>query len=208
MRGFAVLGLGLAIMLSGCEGEKNDPTGAEEYFSENPYEPAERGDVLLTISPASAKINIVGQEVIFTVAGGDGAYRWYLANESNGELNSHGANQCAYKCKKVGNNTITVQDESGHYAAAQITPETDTMTVTPSSVTLSGGARYVSFSVKGGTAPYTWIAGNAQLGTVSYSASASYTAAYTAVANAHGENTVTVRDAEGRTAVATVKQQP
>lgn len=203
-----VLCLALAIMLAGCEGEKDDPTGTEKYFKNNPYSSEERTDPLpteLSISPVAAAIGIVGQEVIFTASGGEGSYNWSLAND-NGELNSQGANQCAYKCKKVGNNTVTVQDETGHYAAAQITPETDTMTVTPSSVTLSGGSRYASFTVSGGTSPYVWTSGNANLGTVSYSAATSYTAGYTAVASAYGQNTITVRDAEGRVATASVTQ--
>jgi len=204
-----VLSVALAVMLAGCEGEKNDPTGAENYFKNNPYSSEDRPDPLpteLEISPAMATLSIVGQEVIFTASGGEGDYHWYLANEDNGELNSHGANQCSYKCKKVGNNTVTVQDDSGHYASAQITPVTDKMAVTPLSVTLSGGALYVSFTVSGGTPPYVWTSGNASLGTVSYSAATSYTAGYTAIAGAYGQNTITVRDAEDRIATATVIQ--
>lgn len=207
--GFAVLSLTLAVLLAGCEGEKDDPTGVESYFATNSYSSEERDEPLpttLEISPSSAQIDIVGQEVAFTVSGGVGDYHWYLSNEDNGELNSHGADQCIYKCKKVGNNTVTVQDEGGHYAAAQITPVADKMTVTPASVALSGGALHVSFTVSGGTAPYVWTSGNASLGTVSYSASTSYTAAYTAVAGAYGQNTITVRDTEGRIATASVTQ--
>ena len=203
-----VLGVVLAAVLVGCEGETDDPTGAEGYFKTNSYSSTERDDPLpteLEITPTEAKLDIVGQEVIFTASGGTGNYHWYLAND-NGELNSHGANQCSYKCKRVGNNTLTVQDDSGHYAAAQITPVADKMTVTPASVTLSGSSRYVSFTVSGGTAPYVWTSGNANMGTVSYSAATSYTAGYTAVAGAFGQNTITVRDAEGRIATASVTQ--
>lgn len=205
----AVLSVVLAVMLSGCEGEKDDPTGTENYFKNNPYSSADRPDPLATtleISPVLVSIGIIGQEIVFTVSGGEGAYHWYLSNDDNGELNSHGANQSSYKCKKVGNNDVIVQDEGGHYAAAHITPATDDMTVTPSSVTLSGGSRYVSFTVSGGTPPYVWTSGNASLGTVSYSASTSYTAGYTAVSGAYGQNNITVRDAEGRIASGTVTQ--
>lgn len=209
----AVLSVALAVMFVGCEGEKDDPTGTENYFKNNPYSSDERTDPLpptpstLEISPASAAISIVGQEIIFTAAGGEGSYRWYISND-NGELNSRGANQSAYKCKKVGNNTVTVQDDVGHYAAAQITPVADTMSVTPSArdLYLGGGELYVSFTVSGGTSPYVWTSGSANLGTVSYSAATSYTAGYTAVAGAYGQNTITVRDAEGRVATATVTQ--
>jgi hypothetical protein len=204
-----VLSVALAVMLAGCEGEKNDPTGAENYFKNNPYSSEERTDPLpseLEISPTSAKLGIIGQEVIFTASGGEGSFHWSLSSEDNGEVSAKGANQCIYKCKKVGNNDVILTDDGGHYAAAHITPATDTMTVTPASVTLSSGALYVSFAVSGGTPPYVWTSGNASLGTVSYSASTSYTAGYTAVAGAYGQNTITARDAEGRIASASVIQ--
>lgn len=203
-----IFGLALVLMLSGCEGSQDDPTGTDAYFNSHPYT-SERTDPLpptLLLTPASAKINIIGQEVIFTASGGEGSYHWYLVNEVNGELNDHGANQASYKCKKIGNNDVIVQDDGGHYAAAHITPGTDAMTITPSSVTLESGSRYVAFTVTGGTPPYSWTVGNASLGIISYSAGTSYTAGYTAVSGAYGENTITVQDAEGRLAVATVTQ--
>lgn len=205
-----VIGLALVLMMSGCEGEKSDNTGADDYFKKTPYSSDERLDPILTdlvIEPGTAKIDIVGQEIIFTASGGDGKYNWYISND-NGEINSHGANQCSYKCITVGNNDVIVQDGSGHYAAAHITPAIDDMTVKPSSVTLAGGASYVSFTVSGGTAPYFWTSGNTSLGTVSYSSSTTYTAAYTAIAGAYGQNTITVSDAEGQVATAAVIQTP
>lgn len=199
----------LAALLLGCEGERSDPTGTENYFKNNPYESAERDEPLpttLEITPSIAQVSIIGQEVVFTVSGGEGAYHWSLANYDNGEVNSQGANQCVYKCKKVGNNDVIAQDDVGHYATAHITPVTDKMTITPASVTLSSGALYVSFTVSGGTPPYAWTSGSVSLGTISYSAATSYTAGYTAVSGAYGQNSITVRDAEGRIASATVTQ--
>lgn len=207
--GSGVLSLALALMLAGCEGEKDDPTGVDAYFKTNSYSSADRTDPLpteLDISPAIAQIGIIGQEVVFTASGGQGSYHWSLSSDDNGEVSAKGANQCVYKCKKVGNNDVIVTDDGGHYAAAHITPATDTMTVTPASVTLSSGSRYVSFTVTGGTPPYSWTSGSASLGTISYSASTSYTAGYTAVAGAYGLNTISVRDAEGRVATASVTQ--
>jgi len=203
-----IIGLALVFMMTGCEGERDDPTGVDAYFKTNAYSSAERLDPLqtdLVIEPASAKIDIIGQEIVFTASGGDGNYHWSLSND-NGELNSQGANQCIYKCKKIGNNDVIVQDESGHYAAAHITPVVDKMTITPSSASLSGTSRYVSFAVSGGTPPYSWSSGSASMGTVSYSASSTYSASYTAVTGAYGENTVIVRDSEGRIATATITQ--
>ncbi|MDP2991520.1 MAG: hypothetical protein Q8O57_13250, partial [Kiritimatiellota bacterium] len=113
-----------------------------------------------------------------------------------------------YTCLQVGNNDVIVQDDSGHYAAAHISPVANTMTISPASAALAGGALNVSLAVAGGTPPYSWTSGNTALGTVSYSASSSYVAAYKAVASAYGQNVVTVIDAEGRTASATITQSP
>ncbi len=207
--GLGILSMALALMLSGCEGERDDTTGVDGYFKANPYTSAERTDPLPTtmdVSPISAKISIIGQEVVFTASGGTGSYHWSLANEDYGSLSSRGANQCIYTCKMVGNNDVIVTDDGGQYASAHISPVADTMSVTPASVSLSGSSRYVSFTVSGGTPPYSWTSGNASLGTVSYSASTSYTAGYTAAAGAYGQNNITVRDAEGRIATASVTQ--
>jgi hypothetical protein len=200
----------LALLMAGCEGEKNDPTGSESYFENNPYSSDDRLDPLpstLDISPPVATLDFVGQEVTFTVSGGEGNYHWSTSNNEYGETYSRGANQCLYRCKKVGNNDVIVTDDGGHFASAHISSSTEAMTVTPGSVTLISTEHYVAFTVSGGSAPYTWTSGNANLGTISYSALSSYTAGYTAVSGAYGQNTITVRDAEGRVATATVTQK-
>lgn len=204
----SALAAGLMVM-AGCEGDTDsDSSGVDEYFDANPYSSDPREDPSeadLIIAPAAVAISIVGAEVVFTARGGDGKYRWYLAND-NGDLYSHGANQAIYVCRKVGNNTVSVHDNSAHYATAKVTPETDTMTISPSSFTLSGGTLETSFYVGGGTPPYVWTTANVSLGTVSYASSTSEECAYTAVSGAYGQNTVVVRDAEGRTTSATVTQ--
>ena len=107
----------------------------------------------------------------------------------------------------------TEEDSSGvdsylkahpYTSASRDTPYT--MTISPVSVSLIGGALYASFTVSGGAPPYSWTSGNTAMGTVSYSASSSYLAAYTAVPGAYGVNVITVIDAEGRTASATITQ--
>ncbi|MFC1453827.1 hypothetical protein ACFLQL_01460 [Verrucomicrobiota bacterium] len=206
--GMGILFLALAFFMTGCEGEKNDPTGSEAYFDNNQYSSDERTDAsqTLNITPIYATIDIVGGKVVFTASGGVGTYHWSVSNDDNGQVTSSGANQCVYLCKRVGNNDVIVTDDGGHFASANVTPVTDTMSVTPESVILVGTERYVAFTVTGGTPPYTWTSGNASLGAISYSATTSYTAGYTAVSGAYGENTISVRDAEGRVATASVEQ--
>lgn len=199
-----------APLFCGCEKSTDtDSSGADDYFNANPYESEPRDEPSssdIKIVPVMAAVDIYNQEVVFSASGGSGSYSWHLSNEDNGEINSDGGNQCVYICKKVGNNTLTVQDDDGHYATAQITPVTDDMSITPSSVTLVSGTLNASFKVSGGTPPYVWTSGNVRLGTVSYSSGSSDICAYIAVAGSYGVNMITVRDDEGRTASAQVTQ--
>ncbi len=205
----------LALMLGGgCEGSSNqDASGAEQYFVNHPYSADPRSDPVpptLDVEPASFVVSFINQEVAFTVSGGYGAYHWEVSNPGNGAVNSRGANQAVYIVWQVAENSITVQDDEGHYAVAYIATTSSTgavvMVVSPASVTLSSGQRFASFTVSGGTAPYTWTSGNVQLGTVAYSAGASYVASYSAVSGAYGQNVITVKDAEDRLASATITQ--
>ena len=205
----------LAVLLafSGCEGTTDeDSSGVDSYFKNNPYQSAARDATTrsadLTITPASATASIVGQAIAFTVSGGEGAYYWGVSDNAYGRIESQGSAAAVYTCLRVGNNDVIVQDDGGHYATAHISPVTDAMAITPPSVSLSAGELYVSFAVSGGTPPYSWTSGNPAMGTVSYSASSSYAASYTAVAGAYGQNVITVIDAEGRTASATITKAP
>lgn len=207
----AMVCLAVLLAFSGCEGTTTeDSSGVDAYLAAHPYTSAPRDTPLtsiLQITPATATASIIGQTIVFLASGGGGAYHWGVSDSAGGKIESQGANQALYTCLQVGNNDVIVQDESGHYAVAHISPvAADTMTISPSSVSLSGGALNASFAVTGGTPPYSWTSGNTALGTVSYSASSSYLAAYTAVAGAYGQNVITVIDSGGRTASATVTQ--
>lgn len=211
---FALPFVGLTVLLvfSGCEGTTDeDSSGVSAYLAAHPYTSASRDTPLspaLVISPLQATAGIIGQQIAFSVSGGEGSYHWGVSSEANGRIESQEVNSAIYTCRLVGNNDVIVQDDAGHYATAHISPVIDTMTITPSSVTLTGGARYVSLAVSGGTAPYSWTSGNTALGVVSYSESSSYVAAYTAVSGTYGQNVITVIDAEGRTASSTIVQEP
>lgn len=209
-----LLGAMAFLILAGCEGSSSqDVSGAEAYFEKNPYSSTPRTEPeaqTLDLEPSAYTVSFINQEVVFSVSGGEGAYHWYVSNQGNGAINSHGANQAVYIVKAVAENSITVQDDAGHYAAAYISTSSSTgavaLTISPASVSLSSGQLHASFTVSGGTAPFVWTSGNVSLGTVSYSAGTSYVAAYTAISGAYGQNVITVRDAEGRLASATVSQ--
>ena len=207
----AIVGLAVLLAFSGCEGTtEEDSSGVAAYLAAHPYTSAFRDTpsaVVLTLTPVSGVASLIGQTLVFKASGGDGAFHWGLSDSTNGKIESKGADQALYTCLLVGDNDVIVQDDGGHYAAAHISPVAGAMAISPVSVSLSAGALNASFTVAGGAPPYSWASGNPALGTVSYSASSSYVAAYTAVAGAYGQNVITVIDAEGRTSSATVTQE-
>jgi len=201
------------VVAGGCEGNSTseDPSGTEAYFKNNPYESTERVDpspLTMYLTPASATLTLVGQEQVFTAHGGDGNYTWIVINSEYGRVHDHSANQGLYICLKVGNNQVRVEDGSGHFAMAEISPVAVALTISPSTASISSGTLQSSFVVSGGTAPYVWSVANVALGTVTYSASSSDRASYTAVSGQYGQNTVLVRDSQGRTTAAQVTQSP
>ncbi|MDD5678255.1 MAG: hypothetical protein PHW60_09755 [Kiritimatiellae bacterium] len=204
--------LAALLAFSGCEGTTDEESsGVDAYLAAHPYASASRDDplpVVLALTPLQATASIIGQTIAFTASGGVGDYHWGVSDPADGSMESTGANQALYICLQVGNNDVIVQDDGGHFAAAHISPVVNTMTISPASVSLVGGARSVSLAVAGGTPPYAWTSGNTLLGTVSYDRSSSYVAAYTAVAGAYGVNVITVHDAENRIASAQITQTP
>lgn len=207
---FAMPFLVMLLGLGGCEGDTDeDAAGVDAYFVEHPYSSETREDPSaadLEVSPEDETISIIGETVVFTGKGGVEPYTWSVSNPEYGHVDVIASSEAVYTCDKVGNNDVIVQDYEGHSATAHIEPVEDTMTITPSTVDLVGGAYYAAFAVSGGTSPYIWSSGNVSMGTVSYSADTSHLAGYTAVAGAYGVNVVTVTDAEGRTSSATVTQ--
>ncbi len=204
--------LAVLLVFSGCESTTTeDSSGVDAYLAAHPYTSTSRDTpsaTALTIAPTLVSVSIVGQTIVFTAGGGNGAYHWGVSDSADGKIESKSANQALYTCLQVGNNDVIIQDDTGHYAVAHISPVANAMTISPASASLSGGALNVSLAVAGGTPPYAWTSGNTALGTVTYSTSSSYVAAYTAVAGAYGQNVITVIDAESRTASATITQAP
>ncbi|MGI6088013.1 MAG: hypothetical protein ACOYCD_08760 [Kiritimatiellia bacterium] len=192
---------------AGCE-SNSDETDVDDYFKNNEYQsiPRDTEDPLaLEVTPAVAAVSIVGADVVFTAKGGVPSYKWRVSDKSKGNIVSVGRNQCRYVCLQVGNNTVRVEDQDGHFAVARVTPVQDVMAISPDEVKLVNEWE-AAFTVTGGSPPYSWSAGNPAVGTVSFSAAASYQAAYHGKPGVFGVNVITVRDAEGRTASAVVTQ--
>ena len=199
----------LPFALAGCERD-SDSSDAEAYFDETPYASDTRDDpdpAQLSVTPSSAAIAVVGQEIVLTARGGSGSYTWSVTDRSVGVVHSLHTAQCTYECRRAGYNTVVVKDGQGHYAAAQITPLEEALAISPDSVTVQNeGVVHIGFAVTGGSAPYTWSSANPALGSVSYSASSSFQASYTAFAGKYGENQVSVRDSAGVSVSASIIQ--
>lgn len=197
------------LFIGGCEGD-SDSSGADAYFANNPYNSETRGEPnasQLRVSPTIARISVPGQQVVFSASGGDGSYMWRVSDTSVGTVHSLQTAQCYYTCIIAGYNTVRVTDRNGRWATAQVTPVQDSMSITPSSTTIDlSSTVHASFAVSGGSPPYSWSVANPSLGSISYSVSASYQAAYTAIAGRYGTQVITVRDADSRTATASVTQ--
>jgi len=207
-----IIWLAVLLAFSGCEvSTDDDSSGVDAYLAAHPYTSASRDTPLptvLTIAPLKLLPVLSARRLPSRPAAGMVLFDWGVSDSVDGKIESKGADQALYTCLQVGNNDVIVQDDSGHYAVSHISPVADAMTISPASVSLSGGALYVSLAVSGGKSPYSWTSGNTALGTVTYSVSSSYVAAYKAVAGAYGQNVITVIDAEGRTASATITQEP
>lgn len=199
---------GSCLFYLGCE-SNSDNTQVDEYLQNQSVQSVGRdteSPLELELEPQVATLTLVGQEVLFKAGGGSLPYKWSVANSSKGQIASKGDVHALYSCLIVGENTVRVEDRKGLFAIARITSLEDEMTIEPAEVELVESWE-AAFSVNGGSPPYVWTVGNSALGTISYSSTATYQAAYHGVVGKYGVNIVTARDAEGRTASAKVEQK-
>lgn len=209
----AICLFGVVLFLGGCESDGNK-AGMDEFFEANPYESEERSDTsarTLQITPSSAQISHAGQQFVFDGIGGVGPYSWSVADTAAGDISVRGWSQAVYTSRQVENNTVMCVDQNGHSAVASVMTDGDPLVISPDEYEVEMGPNasgYVSFYASGGTPPYKWTVASPGLGSISYSASSSHNASYKIVSGAYGVNVVTVIDADGHTASASVKQEP
>ncbi len=183
-------------------------------------EKASRGG--LSVDPAQATLSPSSNTVLFSATISSNSalalpLAWSVANPAMGSIARTAGTTALY----VGNGTpgmniIGVKTADGSEGFAQIDmvlpgdPAQSTITLSPTTPTLSGsnGTVYFTVSVSGGTnsaaLPLKWYVSNSSLGIV-YDA-AGYSAVYVR-APVNGINTVTVRASDGAQAIAVVTQQ-
>lgn len=80
--------------------------------------------VMLTVTPTSASVDMVGDTLVFTASGGKPPYDWSVANVLIGTIQFKNGNPCVYVCKQLKSNSVWVTDRNGNVAAATIEPST------------------------------------------------------------------------------------
>ena len=194
----AVLTLVPSFLLTGCEDEDSPDTGdLDSYFESHPFISDPRNSTfsrVVSISPDSAEISSVGQQVVFQASGGNGVYTWDTSRHSAGTVSASGNSDTAvYTASVVEPNDVIVYDRDGYAAVAVITgPSTELLaTANPDEITVAGDKSILAAS--GGIPPYTWSVGDTTLGNVSPGTGSSviYTRANV------GDNAVTVTDSAG-----------
>ncbi len=183
------------------------------------------------ISPSSARIS-KGESITFKASGGY-LYEWALdptkndwgvLSASEGDTTTYtslydpGTNNTATQVLTV-HSRLTDSDvtstNGGYHKTAEVlivhygpdarpSPPAATLSISPSSANVTN-TQQVSFSVSGGSSPYSWSLSNPTWGNLSSTSGSSTT--YTSATTSTGNQTVTAGDSRGATATATVRHQ-
>jgi len=214
-----------AVLFCGCEDDPDvsDINSIDSYFGANQPdvdELADPGNPVfgqgVAIVPQTYNVTFAGQQVTFAVKGGTPPYSWQAANIAFGDIVGVSANTATaiYGANKVAPNSVTVTDDEGLTASAEITADT-TFLIIPGMVTLTAAQTNapftftitaVNFGSSGGIEPLgNWNVSIPALGTINPN-SGVYTV--TSPSGAVGSNTVWRVDAAGQIAYAAVVTYP
>ncbi len=191
-----VLLAALFLLGLGCESDRRTDD-VEGFIEDNPYRSLPRdpqADEELSITPATAEANQIGQQLLFTASGGRQPYDWHVANPSRGTLAIRTTTEAIYIVSQVGHNDVIVTDRRGHAAIARIDGEPAPLTaINVDPDTLNNDGDVAVLSVEGGIAPFTWQVEFPARGNLlsSSGTSVSY------VRNSAGDNVITVTDGVG-----------
>jgi len=208
---------GAFCLMPGCEDDADTGGDAlDNYFKNHPYvsDPRSSSDSDVIISPGQATVSALGEEVLFSAKGGDGAYTWDVADAGAGHLETvlNGAtidnSQRRYKVDILRQNNVIVYDGDGDAAIGDINVFTASLQISPAAVDIgTAGGDIVQFIASGGLPPYSWSVTFPQLvarGGVVATGANSETGTYTSVVGT-GTNGVTLLDSVGNTVLATVE---
>jgi hypothetical protein len=154
--------LGVVTLLSGCGSGSGAPASSSAVTTS-----------ALAVSPASPA-GTTGQTLVFVITGGSPGYSATSSNESIATLTQPVLNNGVYiftaKLNSAGAVTLTVVDSKSATVPVAITVTTSAaaslITSAPKSVTIGIGAAYKqSYTIGGGTLPYTATSANTNVAT-------------------------------------------
>lgn len=198
----------VALFFTACNDDDPDTSELDGYFESHPYvsDPRSSSAQIVSISPESETVNTVGARVVFTAGGGNPPYHWDVSNGSLGSISASGSAQGVYKASAIGANDVIVYDQDGNAALARITGSASggSMTITPSSLTLSPDNAEATVSVVGGTPPYVWTMTDSTKGSFPLGIITGTSVRYRRLQP--GNNAVTVMDVNTNEAYLVIKQ--
>jgi len=202
--------------ITGCESDGDTGSDLDSYFAANPYisDPRIEGRMSsdgLDISPETATASTVGQQILFTITGGDDPITWAVAGGAGTITRQTNTRQAIYTVSTIAENNVIASDNRGRAAIAVIEVAVTSLAVTPTAATVDPAntsyPNQVTLSASGGTAPYAWSATYTTICTVAPAAGASTVYLATPGAaniNTNTVNTVTVTDSKGNTSSAQI----
>lgn len=223
---FVVIAAATALFtgILGCEKDGDTGSGLDDYFAANPYisDPRDEGRNStdgIGISPEGATATAIGQQIVFTVEGGDAPFRWGVAIGSAGSIAQQvNERQAVYTVSTLSSNNVIVSDVKGRAAIAYITSSSGSLNITPAghiftSAYTNGTPGHatpddlagltIAFTATGGNPPYTWNSTVDALGNINASGLYMVANPVTAI----GDNIVSVTDNSGAIATVTVTIQ-
>lgn len=166
------------------------PTPTPNPAPVNTTPPASTGPAVLSVSPGSVQI-AVGSGQQFTASGGTAPYTWTVNNSAVGTISSTTG---VFSAVALGSVSVTARDATLK-ASAPVRVEVAGMAISPANITQLRLSSKVTFTVTGGTPPFTWTSNNPSVATVTGSGTGSQNGVLTL--SSGGSFTVTARDSTG-----------
>lgn len=207
--GITVILMGTVMLFTGCEG--GDDPGAsslDSYFADHPFLSDPRGNTEnpISISPDTAFVDTVNQQIVFRAAGGTGPYQWDVAIPGNGRIDaSRNWRVGVYTADKLADNSVIVYDRNGYAAVADVSiaqNADEPLSVSASPETLTSDGDKSALAATGGQPPYTWSVHDVALGNIDSTSGDSVI--YTRYNP--GDNGVNVVDQHGNNANVVIEQ--
>ena len=186
------------LALASCDHSSTDGSEVDDYLQQNAFNSDPRSTTLattLTITPDSASVTEVGQQVKFAASGGSPDYAWTVAN-GNGTISVQGSSECIYTATAAGENTVIVSDQSGQSALATISATSEDLAATVSPTALAADGDMAIANATGGSLSYTWTVIDASLGHILGTDTGS---SVVYIRDHNGDNVIQVTDSAGQT---------